>query len=66
MQQALENENVKIDEDLIQRCVDVGVGSVGTTSSIQLIGVVYNLYKQQLAVSEVLHSQAIAPQFFQI
>lgn len=47
---ALEAENISVDENLVDRCIDVGVGAVGTGSPIQLISVAYNLYMQQLSV----------------
>lgn len=50
LRQALANENEKVNDKLIDRCIEVGVGAVGTSSPIQLIGVAYNLYKQQFAV----------------
>ncbi|VDN56748.1 unnamed protein product, partial [Dracunculus medinensis] len=48
---ALEAENISVDENLVDRCIDVGVGAVGTGSPIQLISVAYNLYMQQLSPS---------------
>uniref|UniRef100_A0A1I8ENV0 Uncharacterized protein n=1 Tax=Wuchereria bancrofti TaxID=6293 RepID=A0A1I8ENV0_WUCBA len=48
VRQSLANESERIDDGLIDRCVEVGVGAVGTSSPVQLIGVAYNLYKQQL------------------
>ncbi|VIP00217.1 Uncharacterized protein BM_BM8782 [Brugia malayi] len=41
-----QNESERIDDGLIDRCVEVGVGTIGTSSLVQLIGVAYNLYKQ--------------------
>lgn len=51
VRQSLANESERIDDGLIDRCVEVGVGAVGTSSPVQLIGVAYNLYKQQLEVT---------------
>ncbi|MCP9264944.1 hypothetical protein DINM_020093 [Dirofilaria immitis] len=52
VRQSLANESERIDDDLIDRCVEVGVGAIGTSSPVQLIGVAYNLYKQQLESSD--------------
>lgn len=58
LRRALGSENVPVDESLLERCVDVGVGSVGTASAIELIGVAYNLYKQQLESNSVERERA--------
>uniref|UniRef100_A0A1I7VPZ2 Protein-serine/threonine phosphatase n=1 Tax=Loa loa TaxID=7209 RepID=A0A1I7VPZ2_LOALO len=58
VRQSLANESERIDDGLIDRCVEVGVGAVGTSSPVQLIGVAYNLYKQQLASSDLEKERA--------
>ncbi|VDM99393.1 unnamed protein product [Thelazia callipaeda] len=58
VRQSLTNESERIDDNLIDRCVEVGVGAVGTSNPIQLIGVAYNLYKQQLESSDVEKERA--------
>ncbi|MFH4977806.1 hypothetical protein AB6A40_004515 [Gnathostoma spinigerum] len=53
VRRALQAENYgRIDEVLLKRSVDIGVGSVGTSSPSKLIAVAYNLYKQQSSVNE--------------
>ncbi|VDO15756.1 unnamed protein product [Brugia timori] len=47
------NESERIDDGLIDRCVEVGVGTIGTSSLVQLIGVAYNLYKQLEVISQM-------------
>ncbi|KAL3990818.1 hypothetical protein ACH3XW_33350 [Acanthocheilonema viteae] len=58
VRQSLANESERIDDGLIDRCIEVGVGAVGTSSPVQLIGVAYNLYKQQLESSDVEKERA--------
>ncbi|VDM12246.1 unnamed protein product [Wuchereria bancrofti] len=58
VRQSLANESERIDDGLIDRCVEVGVGAVGTSSPVQLIGVAYNLYKQQLESSDLEKERA--------
>lgn len=50
LRRALEAESVKIDDALIERCVDVAVGAVGTSSPVNLLGVAYYIYRKQLTV----------------
>lgn len=58
LRRALEAESVKIDDALIERCVDVAVGAVGTSSPVNLLGVAYYIYRKQLTMTDREHERA--------
>ncbi|KHN81432.1 hypothetical protein Tcan_03057 [Toxocara canis] len=64
LRQALEAESVRIDETLIERCVDVAVGAVGTSSPVNLMSVAYYVYKKQFTVRLTLLSFFLLSFFF--